>query len=40
MYNWYEVLMECWDKGGNLGDSFFNDFGFLLEIGVYWYGWR
>lgn len=39
MYNWYEASMECRDKGGNLGDSSFNDFGSLSD-GAYWYGWR
>uniref|UniRef100_K1QMB0 Uncharacterized protein n=1 Tax=Magallana gigas TaxID=29159 RepID=K1QMB0_MAGGI len=39
MYNWYEASVECRDKGGNLGDSSFNDFSSLSD-GAYWYGWR
>lgn len=31
--------MECRDKGGNLGDSSFNNFSSLSD-GAYWYGWR
>lgn len=39
MYNWYEASMECRDKGGNLGDSSFDDYSTLSD-GAYWYGWR